>query len=733
MICQNDRARRFADRGFLGSVLLLLIGSGAILLATSAHATTAAGRTKGSFAVSPTGAATYAIPIWVPPGPQGMQPHIALSYNSQQGNGYVGVGWNVSGLSSIYRCNLTYAQDAAPAPVALVTGDGYCMDGQRLRLTGGTYGEAGSTYQTEVANFVNVTAYSSAGNGPGYFIAKDRNGRSYTYGDGGNSQVLATGSATAVSWMLNQVSDPAGNTMTIAYNTATGTAVPATISWTPTSHGASTYAYTMTFTYGTNVVPPQGYVGGTSFKNPNLLSAIAIAYSATAVKTYYLTYQASSTTGRDELKEVQECAGTGTSNCLSATVITYQSGAVGVTTSAKTAIPTGTYTGLYVNYDFNGDGYKDLAYDGGAYVVFGSATGYGTPVSTGTGGGVFGDLQGTGKDGILAPKGSTWYYYTWNGSSFTGVSTGLTYDSTAAQYMLADVNGDGLPDLVSSYFSCITNQRGLLCTLTVYTRLNTTQPGHAPTFASTATLAYQFSSYTLAAAQLQSEQQYGPGRGFDFNGDGRQDLSLQLTTGTSPNYTISTYELISTGSTFTSTEIYSVAADNFLPVLFLNFNSDACTDYLVHGTIYISGCNGSVPATVSLGSANVIGAMDWNGDGLTDILVQNGSTIGVYESTGVGLSSLIATSIPYSSNNQYLSFDANGDGLDDLGVWVGANGTGSTSVTYYLHNGAGQPPDLVSDITDGFGNVVSTGYVSLTNGSYTEYTDATYPYQVSAL
>ena len=138
---------------FATALSLFLIGS---LGATSAHA--AVGRTPGTFAVSPAGAGTYTIPIWAPPGPHGMTPNIALAYNSQQGNGYVGVGWGIAGLSSIYRCSLTFAQDGAPAAVALATSDGYCLDGQRLRLTGGTYGTAGSTYQTEIANFKNVTA-----------------------------------------------------------------------------------------------------------------------------------------------------------------------------------------------------------------------------------------------------------------------------------------------------------------------------------------------------------------------------------------------------------------------------------------------------------------------------------------------------------------------------------------------------------------------------------------------
>src|SRR5205807_1929833 len=113
------------------------------------------------------------------------------------------------------------------------------------------------------------------------------------------------------------------------------------------------------------------------FKNPNLLSSITVSYSGTTVKKYVLTYQASSTTGRDELTQVQECADSGATNCLSPTKITYQSGAAGVTTSAKTAISGGTQVQLRVNYDFNGDGYRDLAYcNGGSpnivYVAFGA-------------------------------------------------------------------------------------------------------------------------------------------------------------------------------------------------------------------------------------------------------------------------------------------------------------------------------------------------------------------------
>ncbi len=699
----------------------------------------AVGRTPGSFAVSPTGASTYTLPIWAPRGPNGLQPSIALTYNSQQGIGPEGVGWSLSGLSSIYRCNLTYAQDAAPGPITLTTSDGLCLDGQRLRLTSGTYGEAGSTYQTEVATFANVTAYGSAGNGPAYFTVQAANGTTYTYGNGGHSQVLASGTSTAWTWMLDEVSDRAGNTMTISYTTATGTVVPSTISWTPSSYGSSNYNYTMQFSYGANVAQssPAGYVAGTPVQNPNLLGSIAISYQGTAVKTYYLSYQQQPTTtgtGRDVLTAVQECAGSGTGNCFPATTMQYQTGSAGVSTNAISPPIPAPQGFLYANHDFNGDGYSDLVYtyEGNLYVAFGSASGYGTPFNTGipvgTGasqGILIGDVLGTGKDGVLADNGGTWWYYTWNGSSFVGTSTGLAFDSTAISAALADVNGDGLPDLVLLYLNGYT--------VTATTRLNTSSGGSV-SFSPTAVTALTDTGYEFLSANfITPDTQFGRLRAFDFNGDGRQDLALSETACSGRNpYTggcLGTGEFIKelisqTGGTFEET-IVAEGPSQSVPSLvhFANVNDDACTDVVSTAYAFISACNGST-ATTFTATYGIIGTIDWNGDGRTDLLETNGTNLYVQLSTGTGFGTAMQISVPYSLGYTYITLDANGDGLDDLGAY------GSTgSFTYYLHNGAGQQPDLLTSLTDGYGNTVSPTYAPLVEANYTNNGNATYPYK----
>lgn len=67
------------------------------------------GAIPASSGVSGMGAATYHVPIDVAPGPNGMQPELALTYSSAAagGNGPLGVGFQLAGLSSISRCTPT--------------------------------------------------------------------------------------------------------------------------------------------------------------------------------------------------------------------------------------------------------------------------------------------------------------------------------------------------------------------------------------------------------------------------------------------------------------------------------------------------------------------------------------------------------------------------------------------------------------------------------------------------
>src|SRR6266702_113419 len=123
-----------AARTSRGCVLRFAISFLSALALPSVHAqtTTVAGFTPGSFQVSESGAATYTIPIQVPPGIAGMEPKLALTYNSQGGNGLLGTGWSLGGLMTIHRCGRTLVQDGNNAATSYNADDRYCLDGQRL-------------------------------------------------------------------------------------------------------------------------------------------------------------------------------------------------------------------------------------------------------------------------------------------------------------------------------------------------------------------------------------------------------------------------------------------------------------------------------------------------------------------------------------------------------------------------------------------------------------------------
>ena len=61
-----------------------------------------------AFDVNDAGAATISIPLEFPEGINGMTPKLSLNYNSQGGNGIMGHGWALGGMSKISRVPYTY-------------------------------------------------------------------------------------------------------------------------------------------------------------------------------------------------------------------------------------------------------------------------------------------------------------------------------------------------------------------------------------------------------------------------------------------------------------------------------------------------------------------------------------------------------------------------------------------------------------------------------------------------
>ncbi len=92
----------------------------------------AVGRIPVEQTVSPSGAMVYSIPIGVASG-WNLTPSIALTYNSQGGNGIAGYGWEITGVPSITTRNHNYYYDSAIQPASYYSlSVKYSLDGMPL-------------------------------------------------------------------------------------------------------------------------------------------------------------------------------------------------------------------------------------------------------------------------------------------------------------------------------------------------------------------------------------------------------------------------------------------------------------------------------------------------------------------------------------------------------------------------------------------------------------------------
>ena len=92
----------------------------------------AVGTLQGNLMVSPMGAAVYSIPIELPEGIANLTPELSFVYNSQAGDGILGEGWSISGLSKISRVPYTYYYNNFTGSVVLNNDDQLMLDGNYL-------------------------------------------------------------------------------------------------------------------------------------------------------------------------------------------------------------------------------------------------------------------------------------------------------------------------------------------------------------------------------------------------------------------------------------------------------------------------------------------------------------------------------------------------------------------------------------------------------------------------
>lgn len=510
------------------------------------------------------GAATYEIPIIVPPGRRGMQPALSLGYSSRSGNGIAGMGWSLSGLSSLHRCPMTLAQDGQIRAVQLDTQDKLCLDGQRLIATSGTYGTAGATYGTELESFVRVTQFGGdLGSASTYFRVERKSGEIAWYGGTSTAatpaRVIPGGVSVPLTWMVSVVLDRADNAMHYAYTSyGEGETLVNGIWYTGNSSTLGTRR--VSFTYedrpsgaGSND-RSSSYLAGGVTRQTKRLTAVTTFADDVAVRSWVLNYGTgvSASTGRSLLQSVSDCAYDGANwICKSPTTFAWQQGAP---TYAFNTVATGL-PALAANErefvrpagDFDGDGASEMLVHragtpGGHYIVSMTPerqSRWTMPIPAEYGGFWATELQDFNQDGRIDLIGfdANWNVLIrpWSGdvnaTSFslafgTVWNTGVPLLGMAglgnAGLQINDMDGDGRADLV------ITGAPGngtSTCEQRVRIYRNTPNPSTpqgAPTFPLLTEHCMNGAALTGVARSYESVDRIA-----DFDGDGLMDLWIR--------------------------------------------------------------------------------------------------------------------------------------------------------------------------------------------------------------
>ena len=541
---------------FASKHLILLTTLG--FISPTVLAETNVGRLSGMAGVTDNGQASYQIPIKLPASTAGMSPSLSLTYGSHSTRGLLGVGWSLSGLSTITRCPKNKVLDGNFNDALVFNAeDKLCLDGQRL--IGGNL-DVATTYRTEIVGFKKIDAVVNTNlKQPTTLVVTSKDGTKMVYGANDDNYLVEVQGTTGndriiLTWLLKTVEDINGNTINYTYqrDLNTGSFVPLAINYSTntTVSPIINATHQVIFDYIENTDVPYSYIKGGLSRNNKLLSKITVNSVNTSggfeeIRRYQLAYRTNGTalktsalTKRPLLDSVTQCD---KNVCLKPTVFTWLDNKLnfakiyeGPTLSDAAGWGEERYYSTIQYPDINGDGKSDICAR--------SSVGVACNLSTGAG---FGSS-------ISGPS--------WSDSSGWGEER---YYSTI-QY--PDINGDGKSDI------CARNSVGVTCSLSTGAGFGTNIAG--PSWSDTAGWGDTTKKHYLNI------------RWSDLDQDGRADVCGIGPQGLACFYTkVSNAGVISFESALTESSWVSVDTNKIYPVLFMmdadhNQKTDVCARLL---------------------------------------------------------------------------------------------------------------------------------------------------------
>ncbi|SDI56392.1 FG-GAP-like repeat-containing protein [Chryseobacterium jejuense] len=248
--------------------------------------------TRGNIDVTQAGQLQYTLAIELPPGMQKTAPNINLAYVSGAGNGLVGYGWNISGITSISRVGKNIEKDGITKGVQLDYSDYYSFNGQRLILKSGEYGKDGAEYVTEKYSNIKIrsigTITGQTWQGPEYWEITFEDGSQTWYG------AIASGNSsarTAIDYNIVKSKDSNGNYITYNYIVDGNVSVINSIEWGGNEPKSTPHFNKIDFVFGARPQAETAYIKGIEFSQTKMLQSIVVSTDNKQYKKYNLFYR----------------------------------------------------------------------------------------------------------------------------------------------------------------------------------------------------------------------------------------------------------------------------------------------------------------------------------------------------------------------------------------------------------------------------------------------------------
>ncbi len=379
------------------------------------------GSIEGAINVTHNGSSSFALELALPEGINGMAPIVGVVYDSNAGNGPLGVGWGLSGsMSAITRMNRNYFQNGVVRSIELDETDALGLNGAQLVRLSGNQGQVGSVYCPENSLSARITTIQEA-NGAISFEARYKDGSTAYFGSTDNSRVQAqTDDTKTLIWSLQRVEDQFGNYMEFEYVHDGGSTRISRINYTGNSNESLAPLNSVEFIYAERSDPITSYLRGSKSEMNHLLKEIRMRTGSLIYNSYEFSYSYSDFS---YLTGITKKGSNGTA--LNPMKFYYGDEAQDESVSSDYN-PNGTKQ-VVSTADFNNDGYGDIL----QYTGFSSTT---YPC-------------GTGSDSEFTPTYTTWEILTGDG---TGAFSTYASGPLTSMMLPMDYNGDGQIDFVSA-------------------------------------------------------------------------------------------------------------------------------------------------------------------------------------------------------------------------------------------------------------------------------------------